>query len=125
MVTRNGDMNKPAENKVQKSSLYILHSIRMPPAILIEDSRVHLLSIKPRWCTGRRKDHMGSGTQLCASYVKRLALADLLITISLRQFQIVQSKAQTPTLICALVFFCTALSQFPNELVTLVGGEIL
>jgi hypothetical protein len=56
---------------------------------------------------------------------KKIGLAFLLNITSFRQFQIAQTKPQTPTQIRAFVFLSIPLSQFPNRLLTSVGGGML
>jgi hypothetical protein len=56
---------------------------------------------------------------------KKFGFTFLLNTTSFWQFQIPQTKAQTPTRIRAFVPLSTPLSQFPNKLLTLEGGGML
>jgi hypothetical protein len=56
---------------------------------------------------------------------KKNGLAFLLNIILFRQFQIAQTKAQTSTQIRPFVFLSVTLNQFPNRLLTLVGGGML
>jgi hypothetical protein len=56
---------------------------------------------------------------------RKFGLALLLKTTSLRQFQIVQTKAQTPTRIRSFVFLSILFNQLSKRLVILLGGGIL
>jgi hypothetical protein len=48
-------------------------------------------------------------------------LQEMLNTTSFQQFQIAQTKAQTPTQICAFIFLSIPLSQFPKKIIDIRG----
>jgi hypothetical protein len=77
--------------------------------------RLHPISKGPRCSTGRRYDHKWI---TC----RKFGLAHLLNTTSFRQFQIVQTKAQTPTRIRSFIFLSIPFNQLPNRLVIFRDG---
>jgi hypothetical protein len=87
--------------------------------------RLHPISKGPCCSIGRRYDHRWINEAALWITYRKFGLAHLLNTTSLRQFQIVQTKAQTPTQIRSFVFLSIPFNQLPNKLVTFVGGGIL
>ena len=72
----------------------------------------------PRWSD----DHIRIDAVALKITCKKLIERDLLKTQSFRQFQIAQSKAQTPTRIWPLSILLIPTNQFPNKFGILVGG---
>jgi hypothetical protein len=102
----------------------------MPPGSLIEDilsnlmNRLHLETIHSRWFSGERNRHCWIQCIVMWITCKKFVESFLLKIILLRQFQIDQTKAETPIRILAFVFMSIPFNQFSNILVILVGGEI-
>jgi hypothetical protein len=87
--------------------------------------RLHPVSKGSRCSTGRRYDHRWINEAALWITCRKFGLAHLLNTTSFRQFQIVQTKAQTPTWIRSFVFLSIPFNQLPNRLVMFMGGGIL
>jgi hypothetical protein len=114
-----------------KAFLNILNPIRMPPTTLAEDSlddhhqscasRVHI----PPLSSGRRSAQVVIQCEILLITCRKGEQFVLLNIISFRQFQIAQTKAQTPIVIRALADLSIPFSQFPNIFFILLGGGIL
>jgi hypothetical protein len=87
--------------------------------------RLHPISKGPRCSIGRRYDHRSIKEVALWITCRKFGLAHLLNTTSFRQFQIIQTKAQTPTQICSFVFLSIPFNQLPNRLVIFMGGSTL